>query len=56
MFTVMLAWFVFKENFDRRIAAGMGLITAGAFSLSWLGHPTLGVPWGVVAIVGAGLA
>ena len=28
MFTALLAWFVFRENFDRRIALGMGLIAA----------------------------
>ena len=28
--TALLAWFVFKENFDRRIALGMAAIVAGA--------------------------
>jgi drug/metabolite transporter (DMT)-like permease len=55
-FTVLLAWFVFRENFDRRIATGMALITAGAVTLSWLGRPELGVPWGALAIAGACLA
>jgi len=32
--TALLAWFVFKENFDRRIAIGMGLIVAGGLALS----------------------
>ena len=32
--TALLAWFVFRENFDRRIALGMGLIVAGAVLLS----------------------
>jgi drug/metabolite transporter (DMT)-like permease len=32
--TALLAWFVFKENFDRRIAVGMGLIVAGGLVLS----------------------
>ena len=27
--TALLAWFVFRENFDRRIAVGMAFITAG---------------------------
>ena len=31
--TAVLAWFVFKENFDKRIAAGMALITAGDTSM-----------------------
>lgn len=35
VFTALLAWFVFQENFDRRIAAGMGLIVVGGLVLSW---------------------
>lgn len=35
VFTAVLAWFVFKENFDRRIALGMVAILAGALVLSW---------------------
>jgi drug/metabolite transporter (DMT)-like permease len=35
VFTAMLAWFVFKENFDWRIFAGMALIIAGGALLSW---------------------
>jgi drug/metabolite transporter (DMT)-like permease len=54
--TALLAWFVFKENFDARIAFGMALITAGAGCLSWMGRPEAGVPWGALAIVGACLA
>jgi drug/metabolite transporter (DMT)-like permease len=38
--TALLAWFVFKENFDRLIAIGMACIVAGALVLSW---PTTGV-------------
>ena len=33
-FTALLAWFVFRENFDRRIAAGMAAILAGGVVLS----------------------
>ena len=33
--TALIAWFVFRENFDRRIAAGMALIVLGAAVLSW---------------------
>ena len=36
--TALLAWFVFKENFDRRIALGMAAIVAGAVVLSWPGQ------------------
>jgi drug/metabolite transporter (DMT)-like permease len=53
VFTALLAWFVFKENFDARIAWGMALIAAGGICLSWMGRPTVGVPWGSLAIVGA---
>lgn len=35
VFTAGLAWFVFRENFDRRIAAGMALIVVGGGVLSW---------------------
>ncbi len=35
VFTALVAWFVFRENFDRRIALGMLLIVAGAAALSW---------------------
>ncbi|PWF42274.1 EamA family transporter [Massilia glaciei] len=51
--TAMLAWFVFKENFDRRIFIGMLLIVVAGAILSWEQIPVLGVPWGALAIVGA---
>jgi drug/metabolite transporter (DMT)-like permease len=51
--TSMLAWFVFRENFDRRIFAGMLLIVLAGALLSWEQAPALGVPWGPLAIVGA---
>jgi drug/metabolite transporter (DMT)-like permease len=35
VFTALIAWFAFRENFDRRIALGMALIVAGAVVLSW---------------------
>ncbi|HWY99708.1 MAG TPA: EamA family transporter [Edaphobacter sp.] len=38
VFTALLAWFVFRENFDRRIALGMGAILAGLLILSWPGE------------------
>ena len=46
VFTALLAWFVFKENFDARIAWGMALIAAGGVCLSWMGRPETGMPWG----------
>ena len=51
--TAMLAWFVFTENFDRRILIGMLLIVVAGVPLSWEQIPVLGVPWGALAIIGA---
>ena len=56
VFTAALAWFVFKENFDRRIAIGMAAIIAGGVVLSWSGKPEVGMPWGPLCIIGACLA
>lgn len=36
--TALIAWFLFRENFDRRIATGMAAIVAGALVLSWSGR------------------
>ena len=54
--TALLAWFVFRENLDRRIALGMACIVAGALVLSWSGKPTLEGVLGPLAIVGACIA
>jgi drug/metabolite transporter (DMT)-like permease len=35
VFTAALAWFVFRENVDRRVALGMGFIITGGIVLSW---------------------
>jgi drug/metabolite transporter (DMT)-like permease len=35
VFTALLAWFLFKENFDRRIMLGMFAIVAGGLLLVW---------------------
>ena len=51
--TAALAWFVFRENFDRRIALGMLAIVAGGVLLSWGRTPEPGVPWGILAVAGA---
>ena len=56
VFTALIAWFVFKENFDRRIALGMLAIVAGAVILSWPGDATLHVELGALAVLGACLA
>jgi drug/metabolite transporter (DMT)-like permease len=54
--TALLAWFVFHENFDRRIALGMGFLVAGALVLSWSGTPSLSGLLGPLVIVGACIA
>jgi drug/metabolite transporter (DMT)-like permease len=53
VFTALIAWFVFREHFDRRIAMGMGAITAGSVLLSWQGRPNFDDNWGFMAIVAA---
>jgi drug/metabolite transporter (DMT)-like permease len=35
VFTALIAWFVFRENFDRRVLFGMLLIVAGGVLLAW---------------------
>jgi drug/metabolite transporter (DMT)-like permease len=54
--TALLAWYVFKEHFDRRIALGMGCLVAGAVVLAWTGKPTVSSLIGPLAIVGACIA
>jgi len=57
VFTALLAWFVFKENFDRRIALGMGLIVAAGALLSLRPDETSGAEsLGALAIAMACLA
>jgi drug/metabolite transporter (DMT)-like permease len=53
VFTALLAWFVFRENVDRRIALGMAFIVGGGVALSW--QPTEGFlfPAGALAVAGA---
>lgn len=53
VFTAVLAWFVFGEHVDRRIAAGMASIVAGGVVLAAGGHPMTGGFLGPVAIAGA---
>jgi drug/metabolite transporter (DMT)-like permease len=54
VFTATLAWFVFRENFDRRIALGMVLIVVGGVVLSWQGGGEgFSLPVGSLAIAGA---
>ncbi|MDP2026405.1 DMT family transporter [Sulfuriferula sp.] len=53
VFTALLAWFVFHENFDRRIALGMLFIVAGGVLLAWQPGAAFSLPWGALAIIGA---
>ncbi len=54
--TALIAWFIFHENFDRRVALGMACLVAGAAVLSWSGAPNLGSIVGPLAIAGACVA
>ena len=56
VFTALLAWFVFRENFDRRIALGMVAIAAGAVVLSWDAHAALGGGLSALFVLGACLS
>jgi drug/metabolite transporter (DMT)-like permease len=53
VFTALLAWFAFKENFDRRIALGMVAIVASAVVLSWQGDASFAGLWPSLALLGA---
>jgi drug/metabolite transporter (DMT)-like permease len=53
VFTALLAWFVFRENFDRRIALGMLAIVVGGALVSWEGRLSWSGLIGPLAVVGA---
>lgn len=53
LFTALLAWFLFKENVDRRIAAGLAFIVVGTLVLSWPDELAFRAMWGPAAVVGA---
>ena len=56
VFTALLAWFVFRENVDRRIALGMLAIAAGAILLSWSSGTSVQSLWPSLLVLGACLA
>lgn len=56
VFTALLAWFAFRENFDRRIALGMALIVGGATLLALDADASLAFSPGALAVAGACLA
>lgn len=51
--TALLAWFVFHENFARRVALGMALIVAGGVLLSFQSQTDFRISPGALMIVGA---
>ncbi len=53
VFTALLAWFAFHENFDRRILLGMTAIVAAGLLLSWGAGVQASLAPGALAIVGA---
>jgi drug/metabolite transporter (DMT)-like permease len=53
VFTAALAWFVFHENFDRRIALGMVLIVAGGLVLTWQPGGSFRLSLGAFSVVAA---
>src|SRR5574341_10176 len=53
--TALLAWFAFRENFDRRIALGMALIVAGGVLLA-LETAMVALQTGALFVAGACLA
>ena len=53
VFTALLAWIVFRENVDRRVALGMLAIVAGAVVLTWPGAVAFGDLLPALAVLGA---
>lgn len=51
--TALLAWLVFREHVDARVAAGMAAITLGAVVLAWSPSARSGLTWSSVAVAGA---
>ncbi|MEW6693822.1 DMT family transporter [Tepidimonas taiwanensis] len=54
--TAALAWWVFRENVDRRLALGMLAIVAGAVVLSWPARHDPAPAWPALAVLAACLA
>jgi drug/metabolite transporter (DMT)-like permease len=54
--TALLAWFVFRENVDRRVALGMLAIVAGGVVLAWPREAETTAWSGIALILGACLA
>lgn len=56
VFTALLAWFAFRENFDRRIALGMTAIVSGAVVLIWPNNAQLSGILPSLSVLGACLS
>jgi drug/metabolite transporter (DMT)-like permease len=54
--TALMAWLIFQEPVNRRVALGFICLAAGAIMLAWSGAPTLEGILGPLAIVGACVA
>jgi drug/metabolite transporter (DMT)-like permease len=51
--TALFAWYLFRENFDRRIALGMAAIVAGGIVLAWTPDAPISITGGALLIAGA---
>jgi drug/metabolite transporter (DMT)-like permease len=56
VFTALVAWSVFRESFDTRIAVGMAAITVGAAALAWNPSGRLALDASALLVTAAGLA
>jgi drug/metabolite transporter (DMT)-like permease len=54
--TGIIAWFVFREHFNARVALGMALLIAGSLTLAWSGTPSIENFLGPLAVIGACIA
>ena len=53
VFTALIAWIVFHESVDRRVALGFVLIVAGGVIVSWSDHGKFGITAGAFAVMAA---
>ena len=51
--TALIAWLVFHEGIDARLAVGFGCVVLGGVVVSWDSHGSFRVPAGALAIVAA---
>ena len=56
VFTVLVAWVVFREHVNARIALGMAALGAGALLLAWEPSAGLALDVGALLVAGASLA